>query len=258
MKRRPSLFVQDAAFAAHAFGDEDAAHARRPDHAGRVELHELHVDQVGAGVVGERVAVAGVLPAVARDLEGAADAAGGEHDRLGLEQREAAALAVVAERAGDAVAVLEQRDDGALHVHVDALVDAVVLQRADHLEAGAVADVREARIAVAAEVALEDRPSGVRSKTRAPGFELAHAVGASLRVQLGHAPVVDVLAAAHGVGEVDLPVVAVVHVGQRRGDAALGHHRVRLAEQRLADEPDRHAGRRRPRWPRAARRRRRR
>ena len=77
--------MQDAAFAAHAFGDEDAAHARRPDHAGRMELDELHVHQLGAGVVGERVAVAGVFPAVARDLVGAADAAGRQHDRLGRE-----------------------------------------------------------------------------------------------------------------------------------------------------------------------------
>ena len=74
-----------------------------------MELDELHVEQFGAGVVGERMAVAGVFPAVAGDLERAADAAGGEHHGLGLEDREAAALAVVTERAGDAVAVLEQR-----------------------------------------------------------------------------------------------------------------------------------------------------
>ena len=77
---------------------------------------------------------------------------------------------------------------------------------------------------------------------RAPGFEFAHAGRGFLGVELGHPPVVDVLPAAHGVGEVDLPVVAVIDVGQRRGDAALGHDGVRLAEQRLAHEPDRHAG----------------
>ena len=130
-------------------------------------------------------------------------------------------------------------------MHVDALVDAVVLQRADHLEAGAIADVREARIAVAAEVALQDPAVLGAIEDRAPGLELAHAVGRFLGVQLGHAPVVEVLAAAHRVGEVDLPVVAVVDVGQRRGHAAFGHDRVRLAEQRLADEADRDAGRRR-------------
>ena len=123
-----------------------------------------------------------------------------------------------------------------LHVDVDALVDAVILQRADHLEAGAIADVRQARIAVAAEVALQDAAVLGAVEDRAPGLELAHAVGRFLGVQLGHAPVVEVLAAAHGVGEVHLPAVAVVDVGHRRRHAALGHHRVRLAEQRLADE----------------------
>ena len=147
---------QHAALAANAFGDEDAADARRPDHAGRVELHELHVDEFGPGVVGERVAVAGVLPRVARDLVRLADAAGGQNDGLGLEDDEPAALAVVAERPGDAVAVLEEPDDRALHVDRDALVDAVVLQRADQFQAGAVADVGQSRIAVAAEVALQD------------------------------------------------------------------------------------------------------
>ena len=59
------------------------------------------------------------------------------------------------------------------HVHVDALMDAVILQRADHLEAGAIADVREPRIAVAAEVALEDAAVGRAVEQRAPRLELA-------------------------------------------------------------------------------------
>ncbi len=128
---------------------------------------------------------------------------------------------------------------------VDALVDAVVLQRADHLQAGAVADVGQPRVLVAAEVALEDAAVCGAVEEGAPRFQLAHAGGRLLGVQLGHAPVVDVLAAAHGVGEVDLPVVAVVHVGQRRGDAALGHDGVRLAQERLAHQPHRHPARRR-------------
>jgi hypothetical protein len=66
--------------------------------------------------------------------------------------------------------------------------------------------------------------------------------GRFLGVQLGHAPVVDVLAAAHRVGEVHLPVVAVVDVAHRGRHAALGHDGVRLAEQRFADQPDLDAG----------------
>ena len=121
-------------------------------------------------------------------------------------------------------------------------MDAVVLQRADHLQAGAVADVRQARIAMPAEVALQDAAVGRAVEDRAPGLQLAHAIRRFLGVELGHAPVVQVLAAAHRVGEMDPPVVAVVDVAQRRGDAAFGHHGVRLAQQRLADQ-------RRPRRP---------
>ena len=221
--------AQHAAFAAHAFRHQDAAHADGPHHAGGVKLHELHVQQLGAGAVGERVAVAGVFPTVAGDLEGAADAAGRDDDGLGRPQNEVALLAIVAERAGDAAGIHQQAEDGALHVDFHAGVDAVILQRADHLEAGAVADVRQARIAMAAEVALQDAAVLGAVEQRAPGFQFAHAVGRFLGVQLGHAPVVQVLAAAHGVGEMDAPVVAIVHVGQRGRDAAFGHHGVRFA-----------------------------
>ena len=133
--------------------------------------------------------------------------------------------------AGDAIAVLEQLERGALHVEGDALVDAVILQRPDQFQARAVADVREPRIAVAAEVALADEAVLGAVEHRAPLLELAHAIRRLLGVELGHAPVVDVLAAAHRVREVDLPVVAIVHVAHGRGDPAFGHHRVRLAEQ---------------------------
>jgi len=39
---------------------------------------------------------------------------------------------------------------------VDALVHAVILKRPDHLETRAIADVREPRIAMAAEIALQN------------------------------------------------------------------------------------------------------
>jgi hypothetical protein len=175
-------------------------------------------------------------------LKGAADAAGGQHDSAGLEQLEAAALALVTERAGDAVAILQERQDRALHVDIDALVNAMVLQGADHLETRTVADVCQARIAVTAEVALQNAPIGGAIEERAPGFQLADAIRRFARVQLRHAPAVQVLAAAHRVGEVHPPVVALVDVGERRRDAPLGHDRVRFAEQRLADQSDLDAG----------------
>jgi hypothetical protein len=96
--------------------------------------------------------------------------------------------------------------------------------------------VRETRIAVAAEVALVDPAVGGAVEHRAPPFELAHPVGRLPGVQLRHAPVVDVLAAAHRVGDVDLPAVALSPIGQRRGDRACGHLGVGLAELRVAGE----------------------
>ena len=114
----------------------------------------------------------------------------------------------------------------------------MLLERADHLEAGAIADVREARVLVAAEVALEDLAVGGAIEERAPLLELVDAVGRLHRVELGHAPLVEVAAALHRVAEVDLPVVLRLDVAEGRGDAAFGHHGVRLAEERLADQTD--------------------
>jgi hypothetical protein len=76
---------------------------------------------------------------------------------------------------------------------------------------------------VSAEVALEDSAILGAIEHRAPGFQLIDASGRFLRVQFSHAPVVDVLSAAHGVGEVDFPAISRIDIGQGRRDAALGH-----------------------------------
>ena len=121
---------------------------------------------------------------------------------------------------------------------VDAGCDRPVLERPDHLEPGPVADVGEPRVGVPAERSLED-PAVLRPiEDRAPGLELADPVRGLLGVELGHPGVVEELAADHRVAEVGLPPVLGVDVAQGRRDPALGHDRVGLAEQRLADEPD--------------------
>ena len=133
--------------------------------------------------------------------------------------------------------------DRALHVHVDAHVNPVILQRADHFESRPIAHVSEPRIPMAAEVTLQD-PSILRAiEQRAPGLQFPYTIRSFLRMQLGHPPVVHVLAAAHRVAEVNFPVVAVVDVGQCGGDAAFGHDGVRFPQQRLADQSNRHSGR---------------
>ena len=140
-------------------------------------------------------------------------------------------------------AVLEQREDGAFHVKVDALMDAVILKSADHFETGAVAHVGQARIFVAAEIALQDAAVLGAIEDRAPGFQFAHAVRRFLGVQLGHARIVQILAAAHGVGEMDAPVVAIVDIAHGGRDAAFRHHGVGFAEQGFGDYADLDSGR---------------
>ena len=48
MKRSSLVFFKRAAVAADAFGDQNAAHARRPYHAGGMELDKFHIHQIGA------------------------------------------------------------------------------------------------------------------------------------------------------------------------------------------------------------------
>jgi hypothetical protein len=99
-----------------------------------------------------------------------------------------------------------------------------------------VADVGQTGEPVAPEVALEDQPVLGPIEQGSPVLELADPVGGLLGMELGHAPVVEHLAAAHGVPEVDLPAVIGVHVAQCRGHASLGHHCVGLAQQGLAHQ----------------------
>ena len=92
--------------------------------------------------------------------------------------------------------------------------------------------------AVPAEVALENPAVLGAVEECAPLLELPHAIGRFLGVQFGHAVVVEVLAAAHGVAEVDHPVVFGVHVAHRGGHAAFGHDGVGLSQQRLGNDAD--------------------
>src|ERR1700686_985535 len=78
-----------------------------------------------------------------------------------------------------------------------------------------------------------------------PTFQLEDTIDDLVRVELDHAPVVDQLAAEHGVPEVHLPAVLGVEGADAAGDAALGHHGVGPARPRLGDHSDAAAGLRR-------------
>ena len=99
----------------------------------------------------------------------------------------------------------------------------MILQRANHFQSGPVADVCEARIFVAAKISLQNPPVLCPVENCAPGFKLPHPIRRFLRVQLRHPPLVYILSAAHCVGEVNLPIVAFIDIGKRRGNPAFRH-----------------------------------
>ena len=138
---------------------------------------------------------------------------------------------IVSERADASPRIHEQRQDRMFHMEIDSLMNAVILQRTDHLKTGAIPNVRQPGITMPAEIALQNAPVFRAIEHRTPRFELAHAIRSFLGVQFRHAPIVQILAAAHRVGEMNAPVIAIVDVAHRRGHAAFGHHCMRFAEQ---------------------------
>ena len=130
------LVDEEAALAAHAFGDQHA----RAVHAGRVELPELHVLQRNAGARRHAEAVAGVDEGVGAGVEDAARAAGGEQRRLGLQDGDLAGLHL---QRGDAEhrAVLRVADEVQRHPLDEELrvrAHVLLVQRVQHGVAGAV------------------------------------------------------------------------------------------------------------------------
>ena len=79
-----------AAFAAHAFGDQDA----RAEDAGGMELHELHVLQRQSGAQHHGVAVAGLGMGAGAALIGAPIATGGQDHLVGAEAVDRAVIQV--------------------------------------------------------------------------------------------------------------------------------------------------------------------
>src|SRR3954466_7637681 len=121
-----------------------------------MELDELHVHQFSAGLIRECVAVTSTFPTVARDFVGTAGPAGCKNDRSRAEHLEPSAFTLVPHDSRRASAARQQPDDGEFHVDVDAAVHAVILQRADHFETGAIPDMRKPGISVATEITLKN------------------------------------------------------------------------------------------------------
>src|SRR6267143_136340 len=148
---------------------------------------------------------------------------------------ESPALPVIPKCACYPIAVFQQSYNRVFHEDVQAEVYPMVLQSANHLQAGPVTYMRQPRIAMTTEVPLENLAAGCPIEDRAPRFQLTDTRWRFFGVQLGHPPTVQVLASTHRVSEVDAPVVPVVDVRKRGCDSAFRHYGMRLAEQRFRD-----------------------
>src|SRR5713226_10100699 len=100
------------------------------------------------------MAIAGAIPTVACNLVCLANSARREHDRSCPKNLEPPTLAFVTESTHHAVAIFQQGKNRMFHVHIDTLMSAVILQRANHFQPRPITDVRQARIFVATEVSL--------------------------------------------------------------------------------------------------------
>jgi hypothetical protein len=94
------------------------------------------------------------------------------------------------------------------------------------------------------EITLQDPPIACAIEKGTPGFQFADARWSFLRMEFCHSPVTQILAAAHRVGKVNAPVIAVIGVRERGGDASFSHNRVRLAQKRFRDHRYLHTRRR--------------
>src|SRR3954467_9161215 len=95
--------LQNPAFATNALGNKNSANAWGPNHACGVKLNKFHVYQLGTGVIGEGVTVAGSLPTVASDHVCTADTASCKDDSLSFENTKTSVFSFICKAANNAV-----------------------------------------------------------------------------------------------------------------------------------------------------------
>ena len=234
-----------AAFAARAFGDEAAGAVD----AGRVELDELHVLQRQAGAQRHRAAVAGAGMRRGAGGVGAAIAAGGENRGLGAKTMQRAVVELQRDHAAaDALIVHDQVDGEELDVEFSGVPQRLAVHGVQHGVAGAVgggAGALGLALAVvqrhAAERPLVD-PAVLGARERhAPMLEFVDGFGRVAHHVFDGVLVAEPVRPLDGVVHVPAPVI-LVHVAERRRDAALRRYRVRAGRKHFGDAGGAQAG----------------
>ncbi len=246
MKRSPSALSRPAALTAHRFGDQDAETGQ----AGRVKLVKLHVLQRKSLAEHDAHAVSGQGVRVGGGLVHPAGAAGGEHDRLGVEDVDVAGGQFVGHHSGGhrAGRGLGERQVQCVELveELHVVLDAVLVERLQDHVTGAVGGVAGAAhrglavvAGVPAEAALVDAALGGAVERHAHLLQVEHRVDGLLAHDLDRVLVGEVVAALDGVERVPLPVV-LFDVGQCGAHAALGRAgvaagRIELGQHRRAN-----------------------
>src|SRR5205809_7838233 len=96
-----------------------------------MELHELHVDELGPGLVSQSMPIARVLPRIAGDLPRFANAASRQDDGASAKQHEATGFAEVPQRSGHSSTPYKQAHNRAFHVHIEPGMHGLVLEDAE-------------------------------------------------------------------------------------------------------------------------------
>ena len=227
---------QDPALAAHRLRDERAGRLLRIDHAGRVELHELHVAQPTSRERGEPHRIAGVLVAARR--RAAPDprvAARSEDDRVGHDEPPAAVVDAEPVGAEDAPVVDEQPRDEDVVAHLHGDGQRTLDEDALDLAAGVVAGEARPPVAVGSEEALRQPPVVLTCEPGAPAHEVVDRPRRFPGEDLDARRIGEPVALAQRVGRVLLPAVLGIHRPERGVDPAGGEHRVRVVAAALAD-----------------------
>ena len=227
-----------AALAARAFGDE----AARAVDAGRVELHELHVLQRQPGAQRHGAAVAGAGVRRGAGGVGAAIAAGGENGGLRAEAVQRAVVELQRDHAAAGALVVHDQVDGEeLDEEFRGVAQRLAVHGVQHGVAGAVGGGAGAlRLALAvvqrhaAERPLVDLAVLGARERHAPMLEFVDRVRRVAHHVFDGVLVAEPVRPLDGVVHVPAPVV-LVHVAERRRDAALRRDRMRAGRKHLGD-----------------------
>ena len=181
---------QPGPFAPHGLADQAAAAAGDVQHRG-MELHELHVAQLGAGAIGHGHAVAGGPVGIGRLAIELPGPAGGQNRLLGPDQG-FAVLRVPDQRpaAGAVVGQQVEREGVFPDVDVGGILGTMDDRPHDLLARGVAQGVGDAVAAVSA-LAAQGQAVALPVELRAPADQLARCAGRLADDLLDHLPIAE-------------------------------------------------------------------